>query len=86
MQEILQERIDQLRDAIAWSKENGGLTTGQKICIHQDIARAMQNIVALNEDMAILHPQYLPEEIEEKTAHIIRVVKDNNWVKQELKY
>lgn len=86
MKESLQNRIKALQNAIAWSRENGGLTTGQRICIHQDIARAMHNLEALNDGMEATHPQYLPEGLEEKTAHIIRVIRDKNWEKQELKY
>lgn len=86
MEEILQDRIDQLRDVIAWSKENGGLTDGQRICLHQIIAKSMHDIESLKEGIEISATFDLPGKIAEKVPHIHRVIRNTNWQKKEFKY
>ena len=86
MEEILQDRIDQLRDVIAWSKENGGLTDGQRICLHQIIAKSMHDLESLKEGIEISATFVFPNKIAEKVPHIIRVIQNTNWQKKEFKY
>ncbi|MGB8705316.1 MAG: hypothetical protein WCD31_09825, partial [Gillisia sp.] len=72
-----ESRMYDLRNAIAWSFENGGLTAGQRTCLHQQIAQMLH----YGDEAAPLRP-----ELEQKVQHILRVIKDTGWEKQEVKY
>lgn len=85
MDKLLLQRIEELRNAIAWSKEHGGLTTGQRICIHQEIAVMLQHV---EEGGIFFLPHYaiIGKALQEKVDHINQVIKNTSWRKQECKY
>ncbi len=85
-QELLQQ-IEDLKNVIAWSKEHGGLTSGQRMCIHQEIAGILQNIDAEESgEVRVLKSCRLGFSLKEKVSHISGVIKNTKWIKQEIKY
>ena len=87
MKEDLLTEIEDLRNVIAWSKEHGGLTTGQRIMVHQHIAQILKVIQLLEEGInSTIAFCELPKPNNEKIKHILGVIKNTNWEKQELKY
>lgn len=84
-QQLLQE-IEDLKNVIAWSKEHGGLSTGHRICIHQQIGKLLQSIDALEDDTWGVMVYGLSNELSEKVKHIHEVIKNTHWIKQEIKY
>ncbi|UAB85006.1 hypothetical protein INR75_02955 [Zunongwangia sp. SCSIO 43204] len=87
MKEDLLNEIEDLRDVIAWSHENGGLTVGQRIMLHQHIAKLMKVLSELEEgipsEIAVVD---IPTPNNEKVKHILRVIQNTNWEKKEFKY
>jgi len=84
----LPQRIETLQNVIAWSRENGGLKTGQRICIHQEIAGRLKQIAAIENDSPYqgIETYKIPEYLEEKVQHITGIISNTNWIKQEPKY
>lgn len=84
----LLDRIDNLKKVVAWSMEHGGLTSGQRICIHQECAGCFKKIGALLFDSCYQNtPTYkIPENIEQKVTHILQVIENTGWIKEEIKY
>ena len=92
MTQALSQQIEDLRNVIAWSKENGGLTIGQRICINQEIAGILKYISVLEcvEGEELTKTNFprttLPPHLEQKVNHITGVIKNSNWKKQFVKY
>lgn len=88
MKDLLPQRIETLQNVIAWSRENGGLKTGQRICIHQEIAGCLKQIAAIENDSPYqwMETYKIPKDLEEKVQHILGVITNSNWIKQEPKY
>ena len=82
----LQNRIYQLRNVIAWSFQNGGLTSGQRICIHQEIAANMAQMDAVLEGHFIYGIYSIPDHLEKKVQHFLEVIENTNWKKQIITY
>ena len=88
MIQVLSQQIEDLRNVIAWSKEHGGLSVGQRICINQEIAGCLKQAVAIENDSPYqrIEGYKIPEHLEQKVAHIKGVIKNTKWIKQEIKY
>ena len=83
----LVRRIEELRNVIAWSKEKGSMNSGQRTCIHQEIAYRLNQIDAWDNHEPFAETGYrISEELEEKVQHILGVIVATAWEKQELKY
>ena len=82
----LRQRIEGLRNVISWSYEHGGLSSGQRICIHQEIAGLLQQIEALEIGSFIYGSYQIPAHLEEKVQHFLQVIENTNWEKSEIKY
>lgn len=82
-----ENRVANLRNVLAWSKEFGGLTSGQQTSIHQEIAARLQNIEALEwDDEGFINDFSVSLIIEGKINHILMVIKNTGWKRQEIKY
>lgn len=80
-------RIGDLRNVIAWSLENGGLTAGQRILIHQEIASLLARNEAIEtEEVALVNINRIPVYLEEKVIHILSRIRNTKWQKTEFKY
>lgn len=79
-----QKRINQLRDVISWSYQHGGLSAGQRICLHQEIASLMRDIDSVVYGDKIINSYKIPEKLQEKVIHILMVMQNTEWKKQEL--
>lgn len=83
MNEILTKRISDLQKAVAWSHENGGLSNGKRICCHQEISASLQLIDSGGEEM---DAYIIPDHLEARVQHILGVIKNTSWQKQDLKF
>lgn len=88
MKNDLLQRIENLKNAAAWSKENGGLTSGQRICLHQERASCLKQVAAIEFDSPYqgVEGYKIPDALNQKVQHILGVIKNRNWIKQEPKY
>lgn len=86
--EELQQRTQDLLEVAAWSRQNGGLTNGQIICLHQERAGCLRQIAAIENDSPYqgITGYQIPKHLEQKVNHILRVIKDTAWEKKEIKY
>ncbi len=86
--EDLQQRIEDLQEVAAWSRAKGGLTTGQIICLHQERAGCLRQLAAIENDSPYqrIDGYKIPAHLEQKVNHILRVIKDTGWQKEEIKY
>lgn len=82
----IKERIAALGEVIAWSKENGGLSVGQRICLHQERAGIFKIMAALEYGEPVMGIYRIPRHLEEKVQHIQKVIVNTQWEKQEIKY
>lgn len=88
MKDELLQRLHDLKEVAAWSLENGGLGPGQRICLHQERAGCYKQLAALDNDSPYQDiPGYkMPPNLQEKTTHILRVIRDTGWEKQVINY
>lgn len=86
--EELQQRIEDLQEVASWSRANGGLTTGQIICLHQERAGCLRQVAAIENDSPYqtIAGYKIPAHLEQKVNHILRVIRDTGWKKEEIKY
>ncbi|MCH4824270.1 hypothetical protein ML462_13925 [Gramella lutea] len=84
----LKRRIIDLKLVLGWSLENGGLTTGQRTCLHQECAGSLKQISAIENDSPYqgIDGYKIAQDLEQKVTHILRVIDNTGWVKQEVKY
>lgn len=84
----LLQRIEDLRNVAAWSSEHGGLTSGQRICLHQERAGCLRQVAAIENDSPYqgIEGYKIPVQLEEKVQHILGVIENTRWIKQEVKY
>jgi hypothetical protein len=88
MKEGLLEELENLRQVLGWSKEHGGITSGQRICIHQECASHIKKIAAIENDSPYQNcgGYKIPDHLQEKVQHIQMVIKNTGWIKEEIKY
>ena len=79
-----QRRIEKLREAISWSFQNGGLSSGQRTCLHQEIASWLRDIDAVIYGFNLRDCYRIPPRLEEKVQHILKVIENTGWKKQEI--
>jgi len=84
----LLDRISDLKKVTGWSMEHGGFTSGQRICISQERAGCLKQITAIENCSPYqgIAGYKIPEHLEEKVHHILGVIKNTGWIKEEIKY
>ena len=86
MEDVLKKRIKDLQQAVAWSHENGGLSNGKRICCHQEISASLQLIGGDNSELMADLAYIIPDHLEARVTHILGVIKNTSWQKQDLKF
>lgn len=86
MKDQLEKRIKDLQEAVAWSHENGGLSNGKRICCHQEISASLQLLDGGSSEIQVDLAYIIPDHLEARVQHILGVIKNTSWKKQDLKF
>lgn len=79
MKDNILQRLHDLKEVAAWSLENGGLTPGQRICLHQERAGRYKQLAALDNGDPLWPTYQMPPHLQEKVTHILLVIKNTKW-------
>ena len=79
------KRIDFLREVLAYSlAHNGTLTSGERICLHQECGAWLKVLYILEQEDPEDMPQpfyVIPDDLRAKTEFISQKIKDTKWKK-----